>query len=134
MSRRLGCFFLLALCLALSGCGGSPARPEAKKYPVSGTVTLDGQPMAEGMIYFKTVSAGAIDFVDIKDGKFKGQAQEGDRRVEICLYKTETQGNGPMKTEVKKNLIPKQYNDQSKLTAKVTPQGPNEFTFAVTSK
>ncbi|MGO8747087.1 MAG: hypothetical protein ACLQNE_13955 [Thermoguttaceae bacterium] len=134
MSRQLGCFFLLALSLALDGCGGSAATPQAKRYPVSGTVTLDGQPMAEGMIFFKTVSAGSLDTVDIKDGKFKGQVQEGDRRVEICQYKTETQDTGGVKTEVKKNLIPKQYNDKSKLTAKVTTQGPNEFTFAVTSK
>ncbi len=54
--------------------------------------------------------------------------------MEISLNKTETKESGGMKTNVTRNLIPKQYNDQSKLTAKVTPQGPNEFTFAVTSK
>ncbi len=134
MSRQLGCIFLLAICLVLDGCG-SGGRPEAKKYPVSGTVTLDGQPMAEGLVYFKTISAGAVDAAQIKGGKFQGRAQEGDRRVEICLNKTEIQETGPgMKTEVQKNLIPPQYNEESTLTAKVTPQGPNEFKFELVTK
>ena len=34
----------------------------------------------------------------------------------------------------KESLIPPRYNMDSTLTAKVTPEGPNQFTFELTSK
>ena len=134
--QKLACLLLLAVGLLLDGCGQPTSRPEAKKYPVRGTVTLDGQPMPEGSLYFKTIATGALDFASIKDGKFEGQAQEGDRRVEISCTKSEVQESGGMKTEVQKELIPAKYNTDpsNTLQAAVSPKGPNQFTFELTSK
>ena len=42
-----------------------PAGP--LKAPVSGSVTLDGKPLDEGTIYFKTVQQGSVDRMDIKE-------------------------------------------------------------------
>ena len=136
MTRKLAGLLLLAVCLLVAGCGQSTSRREAKKYPVRGTVTLDGQPVPEATIYFKTIATGALDFASIKDGKFEGQAQDGDRRVEVSCTKTEVQESGGMKTEVQKELIPTKYNTDpsNTLKATVSPQGPNEFKFELTSQ
>jgi len=134
VAQRLTQGMLLAACVALSG-GGANTRPEPERFPVHGTVTLDGKPLAEGQIYFKTIATGAIDSIDIKDGKFTGTAQPGERRVEICAYQTiQAPSNDPMNTQTQKNLVAARYNVESKLTAKVATDGPNEFAFQVTSQ
>ncbi|OWK40476.1 hypothetical protein FRUB_05395 [Fimbriiglobus ruber] len=113
------------------GCGGGQT---VKTFPVEGTVTLDKKPLEKGTIYFKTVETGALDTLDIRDGKFHGQASEGQRRVEIVSYETKIMGTGAMKGEVQFNLIPPKYNSESKLTETVKPGGPNQFTFDLASK
>lgn len=133
MTRRLPYALAVVAFLAaapLLGCGASGP----KVYPVSGTVTLDRKPLADGVIYFKTLQTGTLETFPVKDGEFKGDAQEGDRRVEISAYRTTIQGSGAMKGEVKENLIPPRYNVDSKLTAAVTRDGPNTFKFDLASK
>lgn len=119
--------------LACVACQSGPAAP--KKYNVSGTVTLDGQPLSEdGTIYFKTIATGDLDAIEIKGGKFSGSTLPGDRRVEIVCYRIKMADFNGMKGEVKESLLPPRYNTDSTLTAKVTPEGPNQFTFELTSK
>ena len=72
--------WLLIVALGLSGCG----RKGPIMVPVSGTVTLDGKPMTDGIIYFKTIAEGSVDQMEIKDGKFAGKVEVGDRRVELA--------------------------------------------------
>jgi hypothetical protein len=43
-------FCILLSLVLLAGCGGNPARLETA--PVEGTVTLDGQPVTEGVVIF----------------------------------------------------------------------------------
>ena len=121
---------LLAIAIGLTGCGTAGV----KHAPVSGTVNLDGAPLAEGMIYFKTVATGAIEALPIKDGKFSGNAEPGERRVEITAYRSTPRPNDPMKGEIQHSLIGSSYNTESKLTAKVNSDGPNTFTFDVKAK
>ncbi len=120
---------LLALLFVANGC----AKPGPKMYPVSGNVTLDGQPLAEGTVYFKTVATGEVNTLPVKDGKFAGSAAEGPRRVEVVAYRLIPVA-GQMGGEVQESLIAKQFNLNSTLTAEVTAAGPNTFEFAVTSK
>lgn len=114
------------------GCG--EAKP--KLFPVSGTVTLDGKPLAQGIIYFKTVQTGAIETFPITDGQFSGQAQPGDRRVEVTSYVKKAKPvevNG-MKGDVQENIIPARYNLESKLAANVKADGPNQYRFDLATK
>src|SRR5437763_138390 len=125
-----GSLFLVVL-LALGGCG----RRGPIMVPVSGTVTLDGEPMSDGIIYFKTIAEGSVDQMDIKDGKFAGQVEVGDRRVEICRYGLGPpikMGNGEIPNKIE--TLPARYNQESELKATVTERGANEFTFEVKSK
>lgn len=132
MSRhvpRVGfCLLVLSLLVSL-GCGGQGVQ----RYPVSGTVTLDGKPLAKGTVYFKTVQTGALDTLPVEDGKFEGLAEKGERRVEINAYRSRTI-SGPMGGEVQENLIAGRFNTESTLTATVSPTAPNTYQFEVTGK
>jgi len=132
---------LLTSILPAAGCSrGGQIKP--KRYPVSGTVTLDGQPLSEGRVAFVTVSQGLIDAVPIKDGRFSGMAAAGSQRVEFYFIKEvpyAESGYKPMPGEtppatVKMQMLPAHLNTESTLTANVEPEGKNEFTFELSSQ
>lgn len=115
--------------LALVGCQSKP-----RVVPVSGTVTVDGRPLAEGVLYFKTVQTGALERFEVKDGKFEGKAAEGERRVEISATRMKSVMIDGKPVDVPDNYLPARYNLDSTLTATVTVPGPNEFAFDLTTK
>lgn len=133
---------VLGLLVLVSGCFGRSSRPEEKTYPVRGTVTLDDKPLAEGEIYFKNTATGALHIAQIRDGKFEGRASVGEKRVEILSYKIEVdpvakQMYGDQAQPTKVNVLPPQYNTESKLTATVEPSDSpdkNNFEFKLTSR
>src|SRR5579862_238496 len=124
--------FLVAWCglPALAGCGSS----EPQVVPVSGKVTLDGQPLTEGFLYFKTVETGALERFDIRDGEFQGNALVGTRRVEICANRPKRVIIDGAPVEAQDNIIHPSFNTESTLSAEVTPGGPNRFTWDVKKK
>ena len=131
MFGKVAGMWLLIVALGISGC----SRKGRIMVPVSGTVTLDGKPMPDGMIYFKTIVEGSVDQMEIKDGKFAGKVEVGDRRVEICRYGLGPpikMGNGEIPNKIE--TLPARYNQESELKATLTQRGPNEFTFDVKSK
>jgi hypothetical protein len=133
MGHPLRSVTLLSVFLGMSvsvGCG----KPEPQVVPVSGLVTLDGQPLAEGFLYFKTIQTGALERFDIKSGEFKGTAQIGTRRVEVCAHRPKIVIIDGKKVEVPDNIIHPSFNTESKLIAEVTADGPNRFTFNVKKK
>lgn len=125
--------FLLAFLLVfpfLNGCGNS----EPKLVSVNGTVTLNGVPLAEGFMYFKTTETGALERLDIKGGAFVGKALPGLRRVEIISNVPKKVVIDGVTVEVPDNIIHPSFNINSKLTAQVTAEGANFFNFAVKKK
>lgn len=129
MIRLLALSVCCLLVLFAGGCG--PTKP--KLYPLSGTVLLDGQPLAEGIVHFRIVDAGLLASCPVKDGKFTGEATEGKHRVEVVAYRL-IPVPGQMGGEVQESLIAPRFNSLSTLTADVTPAGPNVFEFKVESK
>ena len=124
---------LAAACLAAAGCG--PPDPRVK---VEGTVTLDGRPLADGQVIFshddRTLGAeGAA----IAAGRFSIRVHPGPHRVEIVSILREERpvpaGGQPEQGITFRNLVPSRYNEQTTLTADVTPAGPNRADFALTS-
>lgn len=121
----------------LLGCNGG--REEAPTHPVRGTVTLDGRPLPEGEIYFITTSSGEIDILPIKDGEFEGEAKAGNRRVEVHAYRIERPPAPPdmpgLELEPQRvEILPPHCHRDSTLTAEITPDGPNEFNYELTSE
>ena len=123
----------LALVVLFSGC--EPPPPPV--YPVSGTVNLDGKPMAEGEVAFVSVEEGIRDTLPVRDGKFQGEIRAGQRKVEVAAYREERQGvemYGDDAPVSRVNYVDPAYNTSSKLTASVNTQSANEYTFDVKSR
>lgn len=137
---RLAAFLAMVLVVS-TGCSRG-GRPEPPRYPISGTVTLDGQPFKEGRIQLVTVSQGLIDAFPVKNGRFSGKAAAGEQRVEFYVIKEvpyAESGFVPMPGEiipatVKLQVLPPHLNTESALNVTVVPDGKNEFTFDLTSQ
>lgn len=141
----------LALSMGLVGCGSGDELP---REPVSGTVTLGGQPLAQGRIEFEPNSPEAKTPVGgmIKDGTFKIPRAEGptpgDYKVMITASAPAAPGvdtspgaEAPKGSKVKApqlgpypELVPKEYNSKTTLTAKVEAGKNNAFEFPLNAK
>lgn len=81
------CLVAVSLCLT-SGCGGA-GRPGT--VPVTGQVTLDGQPLAGAAVMFTGPEGGApVTAVTDQNGNFRLQAMPGLNKVAVA--KTEAAG------------------------------------------
>jgi hypothetical protein len=124
-------FGLLAICVMLAGC--QRQRTFAPTYAVRGSVTLDKEPLAEGVIAFISPESGDLQAVPIKGGTYEGQARAGARRVEIRAYRPRQGPKKPLEPPPK-NYLPKRYNSETTLSADVTAEGPNVFDFDLRSQ
>jgi hypothetical protein len=129
------------LALAVSGCGGS--SDNLPRVAVSGSVNLGGQPLAKGTIQFApssdriptTATAG------INDGKYSIPRAEGlvpgSYKVSISSFNEVAEAKEPHGAPGKvgppaKNIVPRQYNSASDLTAEVKGGQDNTFDFELT--
>jgi hypothetical protein len=117
---------MLLTLLAGAGCSGGAGS-------VSGTVTLNGEPLKEGVVRFVPADGtGQTVTADIKDGKFTADVPPGDMRVEFSaprptgkkqkMYDTP---DSPVVEETVE-LLPERYNVQSDLKLKVKGGGQTE--------
>jgi hypothetical protein len=108
---------------ALTGCsGGDPNFSE-----VSGSVTVDGQPLKEGNITFSSVSGNAPSAGGpIADGKYAAKVHIGSTKVEIRASKVVGQKkvydtpDSPVQP-IMEEVLPAKYNEQTELTLEVEP-------------
>jgi hypothetical protein len=119
-----------------AGCGGDSGGPE--RVPVSGTVTLGGQPLPSGLIRFipDGATTGPASAAVIEQGRYELSDDDGPvpghHRVEIeatnylefaiddeqAYAAAVTAGQTPLAS----NPVPMIYNRQSTLTAEVSPE------------
>lgn len=145
-NRLTAAFSVCLACVALAGCGGSNELPRAA---VRGMVLLDGEPLPEGIIRFVPTgeTKGPQSSVEIRFGLFKVTEQHGPlvgtHRIEIistddggfpeddeeAIQRMREQGI----TKIDKITVPDEYNKRSKMTESVTPEGPNDFKFELSS-
>ena len=125
---------LLALSSVISGCG--PSGPPT--YPVSGTVTFNGEPIPDdhnGYITFvhedKSIGPEAAKIVG---GRYSLRTREGKHTVQIKASRFVGQMNQVMGLTPKEQYIPIMYNDETTLTADVKPIDNNEYDFPLTDK
>jgi len=127
---------LAAAVLLLAGCG--PTRDYGPLAEISGTVTIDGKPLASGTISLVTPATGDLQVFEVTGGRFAGQARVGERRVEIRSYAPlENPAAGgkdartalPGTTEFPVNTLPDHLSAYSTLTTTITAEGPNQLTF-----
>ncbi len=133
--------YLLVLGVVL-GCQRSDDFPLA---PVSGVVTLDGQPLANGCVTFQPKSGsahpksglGSMAVCD-EQGRYtlatidgRPGAVVGTHRV--AIYSADSNSKADMSNDdigaAQKELIPPRYNYRSKLTLDVAPAGTDQADF-----
>jgi hypothetical protein len=132
----------IGLCFA-AGCSGS-----REMAPVSGKVTLNGQPLADVRVMFQPVQADAGNAEADAMGSFgttdaqglfvlylsdcgEPGALVGEHRVVISDKATESDSDGGY-APVKKSRVPLRYADGS-LSFKVEPEGSDQANFELKS-
>jgi hypothetical protein len=127
----LGC--VLGVLASLTGCSKSEEPP----VKVSGTVNLDGKPLADGSVtLFGEGGAPPEGPFPVKDGKFEGEAKPGKKKVSIHAYRLgeKTKMGDEWIEAGSVNYLPDRFNTSSKLTAEVTASGINPSKFDVSEK
>lgn len=157
--RLVGRWIVVALALTVAGCGGGSKKP--KIYPATGTVTLDGQPLADATVSFVPQVGPPSDGKTDASGKFtimtSGQpgAPFGPNKVTVSKFTGTASMPGPgataddmkkmyekmydknKKAGAEKGEVPAKYGraDSSGLSADVTADAAkNVFNLELTSK
>jgi hypothetical protein len=135
---------LTAAGLAAPGCSGS--RDDLPREPVSGSVTLDGQPLADGAIVFAPAAssegAATATTSTIENGQFSIPRADGlipgKYKVKISKpdHKPEGRSKGPIGKGTKpvKELLPAKYNSKTELSADIEKGGTDGLKFDLRSK
>ena len=120
-----------AMIMLTVGCG----EPGPKTYPVSGTVTLDRQPLTDGKIFLIDPAMKLdSDVGDVVDGEFRFRAKAGSKRVEIRAARATGQ-IGNFGSPITEEALPDRYNSNSILKAEVTTEAhKNVYEFALKSE
>lgn len=144
-TRIASLFGLSMLALCLGACSKTPRLKLPKTYPVVGSVTCDGQPVAGASVMFNSIENGGYGSVAVTDtnGRYKlmtfspgDGVVPGDYKVAITKLVLEgSGGDSPMASSGDpKNLLPTKYADDSAsgLKATVEAKPDNVFDFALT--
>ena len=125
--------------LMLCGCNAE----DIDRVTVSGTVNLDGAPLADGYITLTPQGAGPSAGAEIVDGRFvfplAGGPSPGSYKVGIVSYQptgrqiADMDNPGQMTDELKA-VIPDRYNKASELEIVVAAEGENKLSFDLHSK
>ena len=135
----------LAAGLMASGCARS--EDDLPREAVSGTVTLDGQPLADGTIQFTPATNAGGPAIGgggpVENGRFSIARENGlvpgSYKVAINAAdqkKREETTKGPVRKGLglAKELIPANYNSQTTLTAEIKKGGSADLNYDLQSK
>ena len=132
---------LCTLCLPLVGCGGAPTdQPDLGT--VTGTVTMNGQPLTNVMVVFSPENGRSSMGVTDAEGNYELEyvgdtkgAKIGQHKVSITTAQTDSseESGGEESEAPAKETIPPMYNSQTTLTEEVKP-GENIINFTLTTE
>jgi hypothetical protein len=130
---------LVLTALALGAC--DRATDDLPRHAVSGRVTLNGQPLAQGMIQFQpaagpgagSMSGGCL----IKDGSYSIPRDQGlvPGNYKVAIFGAGTGAAAPKdeapgrSSALTADPVPSQYNVQTTLSAEVKSDAANRFDF-----
>ncbi|MEM9659403.1 MAG: hypothetical protein AAF961_13680 [Planctomycetota bacterium] len=132
-----------ALLCGVAGCGSS----QFDLVPVSGVVTLDGEPLAGGVINFQpnapagqtTGGPGSSSHTD-DEGRFEMETIQGEpgavvgtHKVRIYSFSPETPIASDSDAGPSKERVPHRYNYRSELTFEVPVGGTDAADFKLTT-
>lgn len=139
---RLAC--LVASTMATIGCGVGGTSDGLPREPISGKVTLDGQPLDQGSITFVPDGFdGPPVGAPVEGGSYSIPRQDGPipGKHSVSVYsqkktgKTYPDPDDPAETiEESFERIPPKYNLKTELKAEVTKGGDNSFDYDLTGE
>lgn len=121
------------VCALVIGCSAKPTgMPDVA--PVTGTVTLNGEPLAGASVIFQSESGHSAMGTTDSSGSYQLTAPGNQKGAVIGLNKVKINSklDGPPDPNWK-DPIPARYNSASELSAQVNP-GKNSFDFALEKK
>jgi hypothetical protein len=126
--------------LLLAGCGQTSRNPDV--VPVTGTVTYQGQPVAEANVVFQSNEHGSFGVTDSRgrfqlqtlepgDGAFGGEYAVIISKVQVTVPQFDEGHPQYVPPPPPKYLVPKKYSDArtAGLTASVVKGQKNDFSF-----
>jgi hypothetical protein len=121
--------------LVSSGCSAARRKPP-ERATVSGKVTLDGKPIADGEVIFLALSGEAVDRLPIANGGFQGSVTVGQQRVQFASFTTVKRAIFPDKPPetVRENSLPARFGSESTLTADIKPGDNPPLSFELKSQ
>ncbi|WDI44486.1 hypothetical protein [Bremerella sp. P1] len=125
MRASIFALFVLVSGMTLLGCAASDEHP---KYPVSGTITYDGEPIESGSIVFDPVDGiGPSAMGGIENGVIKAEVSAGEKILRISAVRT-LDKKDQYGESITESFIPDKYNGESQIHETVTADGKNELT------
>jgi hypothetical protein len=135
------------LIVSLWALGAGCDQPAYQLVPVSGSVTLDGVPLADGVVNFqptgqsgkkaapgsvgRTDSAGKYQLTTVND---EPGASLGRHKVKIYSYSPESAPVGDSDTGPSQERVPERYNYRTQLTFEVPDGGTDQADFELTTE
>ena len=125
------------LLIHFAGCGGSGVG--SQKVIISGVVTYDGKPIANGELRSYPIEGtkGAVSGGPIRDGAYvaqgKGGVPIGKHRVEIQAFRPAKGHESNPEGGPVDQYLPARFNESSKLTEEITTET-EKIDFALSSK
>ena len=131
---------LLIACGLVTGCGASD------RFPVSGRVTLNNQPLKNGIVMFEPLEGqgtGSTAMLEegqysipqeggLKAGKYRVRITSGDGKTAVNpVDPNEPPGPGGGSNIISKELVPASWNTQSKQEVTIKAEGENTFNFDI---
>jgi hypothetical protein len=123
--------WLLFVAAMTVGCGRS-----GDTYLVTGTVTLDSQPIKKGEILFVPEDRRlGPEAGSIVDGKYQCRVKAGKQKVQITASREVpgSMGQGFRGGPLLEESVAPEYNTETTLSVDVEPNDDNEFSFEVHS-
>lgn len=128
----------LALAVVIIGASGCRRPPGLDVQPVSGTVAVDGEPLAEGWITFRALEGDSRGFAArVTKGGYRAEAFAG--RVSVAVTASRpvpgefVRGSLDAEPEPKtEQFIPRRYNEETELEADIPVGGIRGLDFALT--
>ena len=126
-AQRALVFSMIATAMVAVGCGSAP-----EQINVTGKVTFDGEPVANGQVEFEPQGAGRMAFAAIADGAYATAKDRGVRPGKYLVRITATRPTGKSaelgafaadaaSAVVNEQFIPAKYNSSSELSVEIAP-------------
>lgn len=144
--RWFVCASMLMISTGLAGCGKAATRTASQEVPVSGKVTLDGSPLADAQIQFKTANQATFTGATDSTGTYKlwsatggEQVCEGPCVVTVSKFvlpegATPQPNMNPMMQGGKQLLLPRYWDPARAVLSATVPAAGGTFDFPLESK